>query len=136
MVGDKLYDITGKVTGQRVLAGDGPGQVKLEVSFEGTGSVFGVDALEFGTYVAHMKAPGVLLGQGQGLSLTREGDAVTWQGTGIGKPTGKGMAASWRGGIIYSTQSQKLARRNGTAAVFEWDVDEHGNAKGVTWEWK
>jgi hypothetical protein len=83
-----------------------------------------------------MKAPGTLWGQGQGLSLTKDGDAVTWHGTGIGKPTGKGMAASWRGAIFYTTQSSRLARLNGVTVVFEWDVDENGNAKGTTWEWK
>ena len=136
MVGDKLYEITGKVTGQRVLPGSAPGDVKVEVSFQGTGKVMGMETLESGTYEASMKAPGGLYAHGQGLSLTKDGDAVTWHGSGIGKPTGKGMAASWRGAIYYTTPSQKLARLNSTAVVFEWDVDEHGNAKGTTWEWK
>ena len=46
------------------------------------------------------------------------------------------MAANFRGAIYYTTQSQKLARLNGTAVVFEWDVDEQGNTTGTTWEWK
>lgn len=136
MLGDKLYDLMATVSGQRVLPGDAPGDVKIEVSFQGTGKISGIDTIESGTYEAGMKAPGVLLGKGRGLSLTKDGDAVTWNGMGIGRPTGKGMAASWRGSIYYTTHSQKLVRLNGTAAVFEWDVDENGNAKGTTWEWK
>jgi hypothetical protein len=136
MLGEKLYEIIGKVTGQRVLPGSAPGDVLLEVSFEGTGKVLGVSTIESGTYTCRMKAPGVLHGEGQGLSLTADGDAITWQGTGIGKPTGAGMAASWRGGINYCTQSAKLAQLNTMAAVFEWDVDAQGNTKGVTWHWK
>ena len=136
MLGEKLYDIAGKVTGQRVLLGATPGEVLIEVSFQGTGKVLGIDTLESGTYTCRMKAPGVLEATGQGLSLTAEGEAVTWQGTGIGKPTGKGMAASWRGSIVYCTQSQKLSHLNATAVVFEWDVDEQGNAKGKTFQWK
>ena len=136
MVGEKLYEINGKVTGQRVLAGSTPGNVKVETTFQGTGNVLGADTIESGTYEATMKAPGVLFGKGQGLSLTKDGDAVTWHGTGIGTPTGKGMAAKFRGSIYYTTQSPKLARLNTTAVVFEWDVDENGNTKGTTWEWK
>ncbi len=136
MLGEKLYDITGKVTGQRVLPGNTPGDVKVEVSFQGTGKLLGIDTLENGTYQANMKAPGVLFGEGQGLTLTKDGEPLTWFGTGIGRPTGKGMAASWRGSIYYTTASQKLARLNGVAVVFEWEVDEQGNAKGAGWEWK
>jgi hypothetical protein len=136
MLGEKLYDITGKVTGQRVVAAATPGDVLLEVSFQGVGKVLGVDTLETGTYICRMKAPGVLVGEGQGLSLTADGEAVTWQGTGIGKPTGKGLAASWRGAVSYCTPSQKLAQLNAMAVVFEWDVDADGNTRGATWQWK
>ena len=136
MLGEKLFDIVGKVTGQRVLPGAAPGDVLIEVSFQGTGKVLGMDTLESGTYTCRMRAPGVLEGAGQGLSLTADGEAITWQGSGIGKPTGKGMAASWRGAISYCTQSPKLAPLNATAAVFEWDVDEQGNTRGKTFEWK
>jgi hypothetical protein len=136
MLGEKLYELTCKITGRRVLPGTGPGDIKVEVSFQGTGRILGIDTVETGTYEATMKAPGVLFGQGQGLSMTKDGEPVTWHGSGIGKPTGKGTAVNWRGAIFYSTQSQKLARLNGVAAVFEWDVDEQGNAKGTTFEWK
>ncbi|MBI3155246.1 MAG: hypothetical protein HYZ20_07535 [Burkholderiales bacterium] len=136
MLGEKLYDVTGKVTGQRVLSGAAPGEVVLEVSFQGTGKVRGIDTLESGTYTCRMKPSGVLEGIGQGLSMTADGESVTWQGTGIGKPTGKGMGASWRGAIYYCTTSQKLAHLNTVASVFEWDVDEHGNTLARTFEWK
>jgi len=136
MLGEKLGDITGKVTGQRVVAGTAHGEVKLEVSFEGMGHVLGIEATDMGTYQARMKAPGVLYGSGQGLTMTKDGDSVTWHGEGIGTMTGKGMGAHWRGAIVYSTQSTKLGRLNSICGVFEWDVDEHGNAKGAFWEWK
>jgi len=28
--------------------------------------------------------------------MSKEGDSLTWIGHGVGKPTGKGLAASWR----------------------------------------
>jgi hypothetical protein len=136
MLGEQIYDIVGTVTGQRVIPGNAPGEVILEVSFQGKGTVLGVGTLETGTYSCRMKAPGVLHGEGVGLSLTADGEAVTWQGSGIGRPTGAGMAAQWRGSITYCTQSQKLAALNGMSAVFEWDVDSEGRTRGKTFHWK
>ena len=80
-MGEKLYDIVGNVIGQRVLPGAAPGEVLNEVSFQGTGKVLGVDSLASGTCTCRMKAPGVLEGSGQGLSMTAEGESVTWQGS-------------------------------------------------------
>ena len=136
MLGEKVWDFQGKVTGQRAVQGTNHGEVKMEVSFQGMGHVLGVEASDMGTYVARLRAPGVLYGSGHGITMTKDGDAVTWHGEGLGHPTGKGLEAKWRGAIFMQTQSQKLARVNGIVGVFEWDVDEQGNAKGAGWEWK
>jgi hypothetical protein len=136
MLGEKVLDIQGKVTGQRAVQGAGHGEVNMEVSFQGMGHVLGVEGMDMGTYVARMRQPGVLYGSGHGITMTKDGESITWHGEGIGRPTGKGMEAKWRGAIFMQTQSSKLARLNGMMAVFEWDVDEQGGAKGVAWEWK
>ena len=59
---------------------------------------------------------------------------ATWKGGGVGKFTGGGV--SYRGAIYYSTASQKLARLNGIATVFEFEVDADGNTQSKIWEWK
>jgi hypothetical protein len=136
MLGEKVLDIKGKVTGQRAVQGSAHGEVNIEVSFQGMGHALGVEVMDMGTYVARMRAPGVLYGTGHGVSMTKDGDSVTWHGEGLGYPTGRGMEAKWRGCIFNTTKSEKLARFNGMVVVFEWDVDEQGNAKGAGWEWK
>ena len=49
MLGDKIGEETGKVTGQRVLATDGPPMV--ETSFQASGSLYGVSHMTIGTYL-------------------------------------------------------------------------------------
>jgi hypothetical protein len=133
MLGEKFQTITAKITGTRVLPGElGP---KLEVSFQGTGNIYGADTTEMGTYTSVMQPSGALFGEGQGIATTNEGESLSWKGFGMGKPTGKGLGASYRYAITFQTTSTKLARVNGLVAVGEWEVDENGNCKGTAWEW-
>ena len=60
---------------------------------------------------------------------SNDGDALMWMGTGVGKPTGKGLAATWRYTWIMQTMSSRWSRLNGVVGVGEWEVDENGNGK-------
>jgi hypothetical protein len=135
MLGNKINELTGKLTGTRVLPAAGGG-ITVEVSFAGQGKLLGVDTLEIGTYESGMTPAGVLNGKGQGLVRSDAGDVLMWTGTGVGKPTGKGLAASWRYTWIMQTASQRWLSLNGVVGVGEWEVDENGNGKGQMWEWK
>ena len=135
MVGEKIDELVAKITGTRVMAAEGGG-IKVEVSFSGQGKLVGVDAMEMGTYSSVMTSAGVMNGEGQGLAMSKEGDSLTWIGHGVGKPTGKGLAASWRYSLVMRTSSSKWARLNGVLAIGEWEVDEAGNGRAQVWEWK
>ena len=78
---------------------------------------------------------GFLYGEGQGIISTQEGDMVTWKGQGAGKMK-PGGGASYRGAIYFQNGSGKLARLNGTAAVFEHESDANDNVTSKYWEWK
>ncbi len=135
MLGEMIGEDQGKVTGIRVLPAEGQSP-QVEVSFQTSGRILGVDYTEIGTYRSALTAAGFMRGNGQGILTTKDGELVTWIGEGIGKPKGKGLAASWRGSIYYQTTAQRLANLNGICAVFEHDVDEVGNAKSKVYEWK
>ena len=135
MLGEKIDELSAKITGTRVLPGEGGG-IQIEVSFAGAGKILGVDAMEVGTYTSVMTPAGVLNGEGRGLARSNDGDAMVWTGSGVGRPTGKGMAASWRYSVVMRTASPRWARLNGVLAVGEWEVDEAGNGKAQLWEWK
>jgi hypothetical protein len=95
-----------------------------------------MDGTDMGTYVSVTRPDGTLFGDGQGVTMTTEGAVATWRGQGVGRFTGRGTAVSWRGAVYYQSQSEKLARLNGVAVVFEFEVDENGNTHATSWEWK
>ena len=134
MLGEQIGEGKGKVTTQRVLSNPGGGP-KIETSFQSSGSVLGVAASETGTYVAVARPDGSLFGDGQGFTMSREGDVMTWVGQGVGTIQKDG-AVSYRGAVYCQTASPKWARLNSVAVVFEYEVDAEGNTRNRFFEWK
>jgi hypothetical protein len=133
MLGEMIGESRGKRTGRRVVSTDAG--AKVEVSFEDSGQVLGLNGSTIGTYWAQTRPDGTLYGEGQGVLITQEGDMATWKGQGVGQFRGGG-AVSYRGAVYYSSSSAKLERLNTVACVFEFDVDAEGNTHSKMWEWK
>jgi hypothetical protein len=115
-----------------VLSVDPP---TAEVSFEDSGTMFGVAVTGMGTYTSVIHPDGSIHGHGQGMEQTSDGEGIIWTGTGIGK-FGPGGSISYRGMLFFRTTSQKLARLNNACGAFEYDVDPSGNTVSKMWEWK
>jgi hypothetical protein len=135
MLGEQIGDETGQITGLRVLPDDGGGP-RVEVSFQASGTLLGAHESDMGTYVSETRPDGTLFGDGQGVVVTDDGQMATWRGQGAGHFTGHGTAVSWRGAIYYQTTSERLARLNGMAAVYEFETDENGKVAAQLYEWK
>ena len=135
MLGERIGEETGQITGTRVLPDEGAGP-KVEVSFQSSGTMFGVPGNNMGTYVSVARPDGTLFGEGQGIIMTEEGEVVTWRGQGVGRLTGHGTAASWRAAVFCQTTSERLARLNAIAVVLEFEADESGKIAVKSWEWK
>ena len=135
MLGEFLGEENGQITGTRVLPSQGHGPA-IEVSFQASGNLLGHATTDMGTYTATPRPDGCLAGEGQGIVMTADGESAAWTAQGVGRVTGKGLEASWRGALFYTTQSAKLARLNGIAIVFEYEVDANGKTNAKTWEWK
>jgi hypothetical protein len=139
MLGEKIGEFTGKTIGMRVLGGTGHDHhhgPRMEVTMQQTGKVFGIETHDTGTYESCLQPGGYFTGVGQGVSMSKDGDVVTWTATGVGRPTGKGMGAAWRGSIQYQTSSSKLSKLNGVCYVYEYDVDENGVSNSRVFEWR
>ncbi len=137
MLGEQIiHDERGKIIGTRVLPSQ-PGQgPKMELTFQTTGKVLGMDFNNTGTLQSVPKSEGVLYFEGQGVVTTKDGEMASWTTQGVGKPTGPGMAASLRGTVFFQTSSQKLARLNSMCVVVAAEVDGSGNMSAELWEWK
>ena len=135
MLGEQIGEETGQITGMRVLPDQGAGP-KVEVSFQASGTLLGAHVTNIGTYVSVTRPDGTLFGDGQGIAMTDDGEAAAWRGQGVGRFTGRGTAVAYRGAIYFQTTSQRLARLNGIAVVFEYESDESGKTTDKTYEWK
>ena len=134
MLGEKIGEMIGKVTGQRVLPNSGGG-AKMETSHQTSGKILGVDASETATYWSVMRPDGTLYGEGNGIVMGKDGESATWVGQGVGT-LGQGGAVSFRGGVYFQSASPKWSRLNKVASVYEYDVDAQGNSRTHVWEWK
>jgi hypothetical protein len=136
MLGEKVGDFQGKITGQRMLQSDGA-VPKFETSAEVRGTILGIEATVMATYWAVLRPDGHLYGEcpDQGMVITKDGDTAMYKASGLGKFTGQGTAVSFRGAAYFQTTSPKLARLNEVALVHEWDVDEQGNGHWQLWAW-
>jgi hypothetical protein len=134
MLGELIGEGRGRVTTQRVLPNPGGGP-KMETSFQSTGSLLGVNGSETGTYVAVARPDGTLFGEGQGITMSSDGDVLTWVGQGVGTIQKDG-AVSYRGAVYCQTTSPKWVRLNRLAVLFEYEVDAEGNTRSQLFEWK
>ena len=133
MLGELLGEEKGKVTTYRVIKSEGGH--KVEITFRTEGTILGAPMHAIGTYSSHGRPGGFLLGEGQGVIMTKDGDSISWvgQGTGHFKPAG---GVSFRGAVYYETASQKLVRLNGMAVIYEHETDASDNCSTKYWEWK
>ena len=133
MLGELISEGRGKRTGRRVLATDP--QFNVEVSFEDSSTLLGVEGMNIGTYSSRNRPDGTLAGEGKGVFAGRGGEIATWIGIGNGKLMPNG-SVSYRGALVYSSTAPKLARLHSLAGVFEFEVDAEGNTHSKIWEWK
>ncbi len=82
MLGDLIAESTGKRIVRRVLSTD---PLKVEVSFEDSGTMLGTPTTGFGTYTAVGRADGSLHGEGEGASATADGEFISWKGSPRGR---------------------------------------------------
>jgi hypothetical protein len=140
MLGEQYLELSGKITGQRVLDVEGP---TIETSVATKGTIRGVQVQEMITFVGRPTAEkGVLHGVGQGVitavasSAGGEPEMVTYTGEGIGRIDSSG-GVKWRGSVFSRASSGgKLSFLNNMIGMFEAEIDIDGNFSEKIWEWK
>lgn len=136
MLGDQIGEEAGKTTGMRVLPGEGGRFVKMEISFQASGTLLGMASNNMGTYTAYERVPGQMYGEGHGIVMTADGQSAIWHAFGIGSPTGEGMGIRWRVALNFQAGEGSLSRLNGIVGVADYEVDNDGNSKATIHEWK
>ena len=151
MLGEQYAEVSGKITGQRVLDVEGP---TIETSVSVTGTMKGIPVQEMLTFIGtpttekgviHGVGKGVVTALGGGVEGRGEPEIVTYTGEGIGR-LGTGGSIKWRGSIFYRKQyysrvsgeggGGKLSFLNNMVGIFESEIDAAGNFSEKAWEWK
>jgi hypothetical protein len=134
MLGDQLGEVTGVVSGFRVLTT--PGGPRIETNFEGKGTFAGQAITEIVTYWATPRMDGTFYGGADGLIVTVDAQNAVYTGNGVGNMKGNNLAAQWRGALYYSSFSPAFAGFNLTAVLFEFDIEPDGKSMTIrTWGW-
>ena len=136
MLGEKIGEETGKVTGRRILEGDDYRYLKMEISFEAAGSLLGLQGANMGTYTIFERLPGQLYGEGRGIVMSQDGESAIWSGHGVGRMTGEGMGVAFASSITFQAGAGKLSALNNMLVVVEHTTDKDGNVRSVLYEWK
>lgn len=134
MLGDQIGDVRGQSISTRVLPDLGLGP-RMETTDQGHGTLYGVMGTSTVTYVGTLRPNGTIQGDATGVVMTEDGEAATFRGSGVGTFVRPGVV-SYRGALYYETASAKLAKLNGIAVLFEYQIDESGKSEGHFWEWK
>jgi hypothetical protein len=139
MLGDKIWESTGKITGTRVLPGDDYRYLKVETSIEYSGKLLGKDAGGMATFTSWERIPGQMYAEGQGIIGSADGAGAIWNGHGIGSIGGDagGMTMSIRYAVTYQAATDgPLAELNGCVVVGEWESKSDGTFTDSAWAWK
>ena len=135
MLGEKIGEEHGKVSGRRVLpGGEDVRWVKMEITIETQATLLGQTGMNLGTYTIVERGPGQVYGEGQGMFMTPDGQSAIWNGHGIARMDERGgihVAAS----VAFQTGSEKLAKLNTVLAVIEHHTDMENNANSDIFEW-
>ena len=75
-LGNLILDETAQVTGLRVLSTDASG-TEVEVSLQTTGTIRGTAETTLWTYTTLTRPDGSMLGGGQGVMTTEDGDVIS-----------------------------------------------------------
>ena len=135
MLGEIIYEETGKTIGLRVLSSEG-GEVKVEVTLQAQGKIAGIDHTSLWTYWSKTRSDGSIHGEGKGVITTKDGDVINLTGSGSAMAPGPGGTINYRGAIHFHTTAERFRKLNGIAGVHEYDVEAEGNTTGKIWEWK
>ena len=134
VLGEKIGEFSGPAGTSRVLRGDDYRYVKIEQSWQHTGTLLGMDATNMATITSWERVPGQGYAEGQGIIMTTDGEGAIYETTGIAT-----FSAEGRMSIRFSATFQasgNLAPLNGYLVIGEAEADADGNQTTTLWEWK
>lgn len=120
MLGDLIYEASGKTVGMRVLDDNGT----MELNLQEQGVLFGIECNTTLTLVGKAGPNGITYSEGYGILMTKHGDVANLILSGITIPKGLPPLGDVRRATYFRTQSPKLERLNNVVGIYEAEVNE------------
>ena len=133
-LGKPVYVAINRGTSMKSL--DKGGQVE-EITFDGSGTINGIEFTEQGSYFALIKPEGSIHSHGSVTIMTVEGEsaAYTYQTLGMIRRDGKLVELGCA--FVSTTSNGKLASLDKAVLVLRTEIDQQvGIGKTWGWEWK
>jgi len=108
MIGEKLGELHGKITGQRVLPTDG-GRPRVETSVEISGTLTETEITLMGTDWSTVRADGSLYGEWQRVTMAANGEEASFVGQGVRRFTETG-GVSFREALYSQSMGATMSR--------------------------
>lgn len=132
---DPFYQsINGTITLNKSLNAEGMPQ--NEISFIENSLINGnISAVNQGTFIDTIHPNNFIVGKGQGIITSSDGQQVTWNAEDIGKITNNGSTI-YQGLIYFDTKSNgSLDFLKGSVGLYICMVENDGSQRNI-WEWK
>jgi hypothetical protein len=133
-LGRPVYVAINRGTSMKAL--DKRGQVE-EITFDGNGTINGVEFSEQGSYFALIKPEGSIHSHGSVAIMTADGESATYTYQTLGMVRSDGKLVELGCAFVSTTSKGKLASLDKMVLILRTEIDQQaGTGKTWGWDWK
>ena len=133
-LGRPVYVAINRGTSMKTI--DKGGQVE-EITFDGSGTINGIEFTEQGSYFALIKPDGSIHSHGSVTIMTAEGESAAYTYQTLGMIRGDGKLVELGCAFVSTMSKGKLATLDKVVMILRTDIDQQaGIGKTWGWEWK
>jgi hypothetical protein len=133
-LGRPVYVAINRGTSMKTI--DKGGQVE-EITFDGNGTIYGVEFTEQGSYFALIKPDGSIHSHGSVAIITTEGESATYTYQTLGMVRSDGKLVERGCAFVSTTSNGKLAFLDKLMLILRTEIDQQtGTGKTWGWDWK
>jgi hypothetical protein len=133
-LGRPVYVAINRGTSMKAL--DKRGQVE-EITFDGNGTINGVEFSEQGSYFALIKPEGSIHSHGRVTIMTVEGESAAYTYQTVGMVRGDGKLVELGCAFVSTMSKGKLATLDKMVMILRTEIDQQaGTGKTWGWDWK
>ena len=133
-LGRPVYVAINRGTSMKIL--DKKGQVE-EITFDGSGTINGIEFTEQGSYFALIKPDGSIHSHGSVAIMTEEGESAAYTYQTLGRVRSDGKLVELGCAFVSTASKGRLASLDKMVLILRTEIDQQaGTGKTWGWDWK